>query len=110
MGLTQNQKKDYQKYFIKKPTGFSPEYNNYVIDKCIKEAEERKRQKDKILKEAIGERADALGDYFMHLNRNPGKSLEKYFGIKELARLKGKEIKEAIMENNKGFLKSYKSL
>ena len=90
--MNENTKRDYQKYYVERPEGFNPEYNKYVIDKTIREYEAKRALKYKMFNEALKERASAVANYLQHLNSGKSTSIEKYFGKKELARLRGKEI------------------
>jgi len=87
-----NTKRDFQKYYVENPKDFNPERNKYIINKTINEYEAKRKAKYIRFTEELKERTSALADYFRHLNSGKSTPLEKYFGKKELARLRGKEI------------------
>jgi len=90
--MNENTKRDYQKYYVDSPKDFSPARNAYIINKTIKEYEAKRAAKYRMFNEALKERVSAVADYFNHLNSGKSTSVEKYFGKKELARLRGREV------------------
>ena len=92
MELTDNQKRDYDKYYVKKPKEFSPERNRAIIDQTIREYEETLEKRRMEQQENLAERIDAAASYIMYLEKGGGSPAEKYFGKKELARLQGRRI------------------
>lgn len=84
--------RDY-KYIPERPDdNFSPEHNKYVIEKTIRETDKLRAAKMKSFKEGVGERAEAVASFFHHVNNNGHNNIEKYFGAKMLAKLRGLEI------------------
>ena len=91
-----NTKRDFQKYYVENPKDFNPERNKYIINKTINEYEAKRKAKYIRFTEELKERTSALADYFRHLNSGKSTPLEKYFGKKELARLRGREVIEEL--------------
>jgi len=94
------------KYIPKDPDpGFNPEHNRQVIADSIKKNDILMRKKRKTYNETLDERIDAAASFLLHLANtkyNPktdssNQAALKYFGRKELARLRGEEIKQQIM-------------
>ncbi len=92
------------KFVPKDPSpGFSVEHNRRVIEQSIKKNEALMRAKRKIFEEGLEERTDAGTHFLMALARgkfnssDPKTAAMKYFGRRELARLRGEEIKEEMM-------------
>ena len=73
--------------------GFDPEHNRRVIEQTIKENDAKRLKAGKEHEEAIRERSAALATYLKSLSQgNATSDMKKYFGRKELARLRGEEI------------------
>ncbi len=88
---------DYQKYYVKSPTGeFSVERNNYIINKTIEDYEKMRKDKAKAYEQKIRERVDAAMSYAKHLESNGATPAEKYFGKKTLAHLQGQKIANSL--------------
>src|SRR3990167_411641 len=94
------------KYMLEKPDGdpgFNPMRNKQIIEDTIKKTDKRIMQLKKEYSEQVEERDDAVSYYLKSLMRHktyasdPRKAAEYYFGRKELARLRGDEIREQIM-------------
>jgi len=72
---------------------FSPEHNAQVIENSIKKYEAMRRKKLKEHNDTLVERAEAIGSYFKSLNMGGKESdINKYFGNKQMAYLKGQKI------------------
>lgn len=99
--MSDNQSRDFQKFYVKDPTGFSPERNKFIIEKTIQEYEQKRRDTYKKFHEDIRERAVAVADYLRHLDSGKATSVEKYFGKQELARLRGEDVLNQIKGNGK---------
>lgn len=96
----ENQKRDYQKFFIEKgEPGFSAKKNDFVIESTIKKAEKLRSSRRKKYNEALRERASAVESYLSHLARGGSTSVEKYFGRAELARLQSQKILQRLQGN-----------
>lgn len=92
--LTEDQILDFKKWYL--PNGdkdFNPEKNKAIIQKTIDKTDRLRKQKDKEYREAVAERADAAASYlFSPKGAQSNKAIEKYFGKKELARLRAEDI------------------
>ena len=101
-----NQHQDYQRFYLNKPDpGFSPEKNKYIVDQAIAKHEKRILEKRKAYRETVHERAEAITDYLFWKNANPGRAvttdIEKYFGKKNLARLRGEKIIQTLQKDGR---------
>ena len=101
-------KDDHQRYFVKDPENFSAARNKSIIEKTIEDYEEMRRKKAQEKVEKYGERADAVISYLKSIDsgKNVG-SMEKYFGKRYLAYLRGQAIRDQLMagltiKNNRG--------
>lgn len=97
------QKQDF-KYMFQNPDGdigFNPEYNRRIIEETIKKTKKREKELKKQYMEQVEERIDAGVSFLKALAEgrynNPHTAAMKYFGRKELARLRGEEIKQELM-------------
>lgn len=98
--LTKNQKLDYGKWFKEGgDVGFSPEKNKYIIEKTIKKHEANIARKIKSYEEQVRERADAVATYLKSVANGKEKSVDAYFGRRELARLRGQQIIQKLQGN-----------
>ncbi len=98
--LTKNQRLDYKKWFKEDgDAGFSPERNKAIIEKTIRKHELNILRKKKSYAEAVGERADAVATYLKSLSNGNELSVERYFGRKELTRLRGQQIIQKLQGN-----------
>jgi len=88
-------------YLIKNKLGedpnFNPARNRAIVESTIKATELNIKKRRKVFDDAIDERAEALASYLMHLKANKSAGVERYFGRKLLAQLRGDEIKERLM-------------
>ena len=100
------------KYMYEKPEGdlgFSVEHNRRVIAQSIAKNDKKSKQIQKDYDETLEERTNAAVDFLRYLANskyNPStdsssKAALKYFGRRELARLRGEAIKKQIMEELK---------
>ena len=91
------QRKDFQKYFIKRPDStFSPERNKFVVEKTIKKHDANIKKRKKQYKDQVTERSDAVQDFLKHIDRGNTTPVEKYFGKKTMAYLRGEKISRDI--------------
>lgn len=98
--LTKNQELDFQKWFNEDgDPGFSPERNKAIVEKTIRKHELNILRKKKDYAEAIRERADAVASYLKSLANGKEWSVERYFGRKELVRLRGQQIIQKLQGN-----------
>jgi len=95
--ITENQKKDYNKFFDHKAdASFVARHNKDVVDEVIKETIATSLRKSKEYTEKIKERSDAVATYLKSVASGKEKSVDKYFGKKNLAHLRGQRIVEVI--------------
>lgn len=72
---------------------FDPEHNRRVIQSVIDDNERIARRKRRENEQGIRERANAVARYLKSLDMGKGESnLVKYFGKRELARLRGEDV------------------
>jgi len=91
---------DHQRFFVRDADGFSAERNNFIIEQTIKEYEAMRAKKNKQFDDHYAERADAVVSFIKSVdkgNNNSGNNLEKYFGKKMLAYLRGQQIRDQLM-------------
>ena len=94
------------KRFLKEETsGFSPDYNSWVIGNSIKKYEAQRKAKMKVYIESVRERTSAVADY---LFSGTEKTVEKYFGTRTLAHLRGEDIVNRLQGNVFGNRKLFK--
>lgn len=83
------------KYMEQNPDGdpgFDPEANQRVIDETIAWTEKNYRAKKNEFDQAAKERSEAAAMYVRSLDNGETTSALKYFGRRELARLRGEEV------------------
>ena len=68
---------------------FSPEHNRKVIEETIRKSEANARKKQREFNEGLGERAEAARRF---IKSKVNSSAQRYFGKRELARLRGLEV------------------
>lgn len=105
MNLTRNEVLDYKKWYKDKPEeGFSPKRNREVVEKSIQKAilMQENRKKDYI--EQIRERTDAVATYLKSVAQGNEKDVDKYFGRRWLAYLRGQKIIEEVRGRMKRLL------
>ncbi len=91
------QKLDYQKFFVPEgEPGFSSEHNKWVIEHSIRKYEAKKRSQAKKYNEQLGERIDAAMTWLKSRMSTGTTPIEKYFGRRWLAYLRGQKIMEKI--------------
>ena len=89
---------------------FSEEHNRKVIAETIRKSERARRMKEKEHGNKIDERAQAIAKYLKDVESNGASSnLVKYFGRKELARLRGEEI-VGILKGNISYAKKQEAI
>ena len=110
--LTKAQKEDYRRFYNKKlPNGFSEDglaaWNHSVVEQTIKDYEKMRVSEEKKRIAGYGERSDAVVSYLKALDRGgwskngADHSLISYFGKRELARLRGMEIRQHLLNRVK---------
>jgi hypothetical protein len=96
MSKIDNQIRDKQKYFVETgDPGFSAERNKSIIERTIAKYEAMRAKKVKEHIEGVAERSDAIIAY-MKSPKQVSTPLEKYFGRKVLAQLRGEQIRDEI--------------
>ena len=83
------------KYMEQNPEGdadFNEDRNNEVIADVIKKTDKMRRQKAREFAADNRERSEATAQYLKALEGGASTNAEKYFGRRELARLRGEEV------------------
>ena len=87
------QRKDWKFVNADPDPDFDADHNKRVIAKTIKKNEAYRRKKKRAYKEKVDERAEAISTYIQSLKQGGRESdINKYFGRREMARLRGEEI------------------
>lgn len=87
------QMKDMQRYFVEGgDVGFSPERNKYIVESTLQNNFNILKARAKQYNDKLTERVYATSDYLEYLNKGKAGNAERYFGKRELARLKGVEF------------------
>ena len=91
---------DYKRYYKEAgDPGFNPSRNKAVIDKSIKKYEAMRRRKLAEHQDKLRERTDAVAQYLTSQHgAGSNKPVEKYFGKRTLAYLRGESIVGEIKE------------
>ena len=82
-------------YMEQNPEGdpdFNEDRNNEVIANVIKKTDKMRRQKSREFQQGLRERNEATAQYLKALEGGASTNAEKYFGRRELARLRGEEV------------------
>lgn len=91
---------DYNLYFDHSADPIKVErHNKYVIENSIKKYEAKRAAAMKEWQGNMGERSDAAVSYLKHISSGRTTPVEHYFGKKELARLRGEDIRQKLMAN-----------
>lgn len=91
-------KRDRAKYFLPEgDEGYVKKHNDFVINDAIKKYDAMQREKLRTAVEGYGERADAVVHYLKAIDRGKEKNVNRYFGKKYLAYLRGEEIRQQLM-------------
>ncbi len=91
-------KEDYKFVGVDPDPGFDAEHNRRVIEESIRLNERNRRLKSSDYKDKLRARSGAVAQYLKSVdNGQTSTDVLKYFGRKELARLRGVEIKETIL-------------
>lgn len=77
---------------------FNPDRNRYIFWETVRKQKEAYIKRQKMFDEKLRERVWAVGSYLRYLEKGHEVGAERYFGKKELARLRGKDF--ANMLNN----------
>lgn len=89
------------KYIVEKgDPGFNPDRNKWVVDSVIADTNAKIKKAKEAWKEPFRERAEAVAAYLTSpTGAASSNSVEKYFGKKTLAYLRGEEIVNSIKAN-----------
>lgn len=91
---------DYDQFFDHTADPLKVErHNNFVIENSIKKYEAKRAQAMKEWREAAGERSEAVVSYLKHMVNGKSTPVEHYFSKRELAHLRGEEIRQKLMSN-----------
>ena len=115
MKLTENQKRDYAKYYVANPDStFSPQRNKEIVEGTIEKYELKRKKQHNVFIESLKERVNATVSLFFS-NKGichrcpsgftglcPHNTLERYFGRKYLAYLQGQRIIQKIKRLSNG--------
>mgnify|MGYP001601905753 FL=1 len=72
---------------------FDADHNRQVIDRTIKKSEAYRRKKMRQFNEGVGQRSEAIATYLQSVKAGGKTSdVDKFFGRRELARLRGQEV------------------
>lgn len=97
MKLPKLNQKDKKFYLDSPDMGFSPERNKAIVDKTIAKYEAMRALRRKLFNDQLAERTDAIASYLAGgEGAHKGRSLERYFGRRYLAYLRGEEIVDEI--------------
>jgi hypothetical protein len=72
--------------------GFSPQRNKQVIENSIRKYEAMRAEKMKAFGEGVAERSEAVTSFWHHINQGKHNDIDRYFGPKMLAKLRGADI------------------
>lgn len=91
---------DHNRFFNRDPDGFSPERNKFIVESTIKKYDATRLKKVDDVVSHFEERADAVVSFIKSVDRGKGAqgNLEKYFGRKMLAYLRGQQIRDKLMK------------
>lgn len=92
-----------KKFFIEKgDPGFSPIRNNMIIEEIMAKHEATRKRKMKEFEEQLDERVDAVSTYLRHVSEK-GTPVERFFGPRYLAELRGEKIVQTIVREKGKF-------
>jgi glutathione synthase/RimK-type ligase-like ATP-grasp enzyme len=95
--IKEEQQRDHALYFVEDgEEGFSPEHNKFIIEKTIKKHKLMMQRRKKAYEESVRERADAVATYLKSSAAQKDTPVEKYFGKKWMAYLRGEKIVEQL--------------
>lgn len=90
---------------------FNPERNKYLFNLTVENQKRLYLQKKKMFNEGLRERMSAAESYIRYLEKGNVSNAEKYFGKKELARLRGQEVANSLKNitriNSPGYIKQF---
>lgn len=77
---------------------FSPERNAWVVEQAMLAHEKKLKEKEKEHTDGIEYRTNAVASYLKHVANGKEANVDKYFGRRELAKLRGRDIQEEILK------------
>lgn len=80
------------KYGVLEDPNFNAEHNRQVVERTINKVEKEREEKVKFWNEQMRDRADATAMFLKHVDNGKNNDVLKYFGRKEMARLRGEDI------------------
>ena len=89
------------RYMEQNPEGdadFSEEKNNEIIANIIKKTDKNHRKKSREFQTNLRERTEATASFLKALENGASTDAEKFFGKRELARLRGEEVLNKLKE------------
>lgn len=87
------QARDHALYFVEDgEPEFSPARNKFIIENTIKKYEALRRKKRRMYVDSVRERADAVATYLKSRVAEGNTPVEKYFGKRWMAHLRGQQI------------------
>ena len=88
---------DWSKVPVDPDPNFDPEHNARVIQETIEENDRLRIKRQREFGSKLKEKSEAVSRYLKDLaDGKTSSSTEKYFGVKELVRLRGEEIRDII--------------
>lgn len=91
-------KRDRAKYFLPNgDEGYVKKHNDYVMSEVIRKYEAKQKAKLAEVVDQYGERADAVVTYLKAVAKGKEAKVDRYFGKKYLAHLRGEEIRQELM-------------
>ena len=91
-------KEDYKFVPVDVDSGFNADHNKKVIEETIRINDRNRRLKVSDYKDKLRARTDAVANYVKSVdNGETSSDVLKFFGRKEIARLRGEEIRETIL-------------
>lgn len=101
MKIKEEQQRDHALYFVEGgEAGFNPDHNKMVIERTIKKYNAMRLKRRKAYQEALAERSDAVVTYLRAVDRGKEANVDKYFGKKMLAYLRGEKIVSRLKQNS----------
>ena len=95
--LQEQKKRDHEIYFVEEgEPGFNPAHNKHVIASTIKKTNQMRALRNRQYEDNVRERVDAVMTYAKSRLVYGSTPVEKYFGKRQLAHLRGQQIVDII--------------
>lgn len=105
--LKEQKQRDHALYYIEEPdSSFSPERNKAMVAESIRRTNENRRKKTKEFNDKVGERVDAVVTYLRSRVAEGSTPIERYFGKRQLAHLRGQQILRTIRTKINGKMRT----